>query len=89
MFFRASDFKDNKHENKVTNSMSKKEKPEETKPLIEDLNKTIKDVKKLKDDSKIMIEDRMKSKPLGSATMIFMVGLILGILIGSATARRS
>ena len=68
--------------------MSKKEKPEEAKPLIEDLDKTIKDVKKLTDDSKIMIEDRMKSKPLESATMIFMAGVILGVLIGSATARR-
>ncbi len=67
--------------------MSKKEKSEETKPLIEDLDKTIKDVKKLTDDSKVMIEDRMKSKPLESATMIFLVGLVLGILIGSA--RRS
>ncbi len=67
--------------------MSKKEKPEEAKSLIEDLDKTIKDVKKLTDDSKIMMEDRMKSKPLESATMIFMAGVILGILIGSA--RRS
>ncbi|MEE9458618.1 MAG: hypothetical protein V3V84_02515 [Candidatus Bathyarchaeia archaeon] len=68
--------------------MSKKEKPEEAKSLIEDLDKTIKDVKKLTDDSKIMMEDRMKSKPLESATMIFMAGVILGVLIGSATARR-
>jgi len=69
--------------------MSKKEKPEETKPSIEDLHKTIKDVKKLADDSKVMLEDRVKRRPLESATMIFMVGLVLGILIGSATARRS
>jgi hypothetical protein len=68
--------------------MSKK-KPKETKPTTEDLHKKIKDVKKLADDSKIIMEDRMKSKPLESATMIFMVGLVLGILIGSATARRS
>jgi len=69
--------------------MSKKEKSEEAKPSIEDLDKTIKDVKKLTDDSKVMIENRMKSKPLESATMIFMAGVILGVLIGSATARRS
>ena len=69
--------------------MSKKEKPEEEKPSIEDLYKTIMDVKKLADDSKIMLEDRVKSKPLESATMIFMAGLVLGILICSATARRS
>ena len=69
--------------------MSKKRKTEKVKPTIEDLDKTIKDVKKLADDSKIMLENRMKSKPLESATMILMAGLVLGILIGSATARRS
>jgi ElaB/YqjD/DUF883 family membrane-anchored ribosome-binding protein len=63
--------------------MSKKRKSKETKPTIEDLNKKIKDVKKLADDSKIALEDKMKSKPLESAAMIFVVGLILGILLGS------
>ena len=69
--------------------MSKKEKPAEVKPQIEDLDKTIKDVKKLADDSKVILENRMKSKPLESASMIFVAGVILGVLIGSATARRS
>jgi len=68
--------------------MSKEEKPEKVKPTIEDLHKTIKDVNKLADDSKAMLEDRMMIKPLESATMIFMAGVILGVLIGSATARR-
>ena len=69
--------------------MSKEEKPEEAKPTIEDLDKTIKDVKKLTDDSKVMLENRMKKRPLESATMIFVAGVVLGVLIGSATARRS
>jgi len=69
--------------------MSKEEKPEKVKPTIEDLDKTIKDVKKLADDSKIMLENRMKKRPLESATMIFVAGVVLGVLIGSATARRS
>ena len=69
--------------------MSKEKKPEKVKPSIEDLDKTINDVKKLADDSKIMLKNRMKSKPLESATMIFVVGVVLGVLIGSATARRS
>ena len=69
--------------------MSKKRKPGKVKPSIVLGHKKIKDVKKLADDSKVILEDRMKSKPLESATMIFMAGLILGILIGSATARRS
>jgi len=75
--------------NKVTKYMSKKEKPEEVKPTIEDLDKTIKNVKKLADDSKAMLEERMKRRPLESASMIFVAGVILGVLIGSATARRS
>jgi F0F1-type ATP synthase assembly protein I len=69
--------------------MSKKEEPEEAKPSIEDLYLKIKDVKKLADDSKTMIKERMKSRPLESAAMIFVAGVILGVLISSTTARRS
>jgi ElaB/YqjD/DUF883 family membrane-anchored ribosome-binding protein len=65
------------------NFMSKKRKSKEATPTIEDLNKKISDVKKLADDSKVVLEDKMKSKPLESAAMIFVVGLILGILLGS------
>ncbi len=68
--------------------MSKKQ-IEESKLSIEDLQKKIKDVKKLTDDSKVMLEDKMKNRPFESASMIFVVGVILGLLIGSATARRS
>jgi F0F1-type ATP synthase assembly protein I len=68
--------------------MSKK-KPEESKPSIEDLQKKIKDVKKLADDSKAMLEDKMKKKPLESAAMIFVAGVILGVLISSTTTRHS
>jgi hypothetical protein len=64
------------------NFLSKKEKPKVT-LTMEDLHKKIKDVKKLSDDSRAMLEERMKSKPMESAAMIFVVGLILGILLGS------
>ena len=67
--------------------MSKKEEPEETKPTLDDLYSTIKDVRKLTDDSKAIIEERMKSRPLESAAMIFVAGVILGVLIGSARRR--
>jgi hypothetical protein len=63
--------------------VSKKEKPKESTITIEDLHEKIKDVKKLTDDSRTLLEGRMKSRPLESAAMIFVVGLILGILIGS------
>ena len=69
--------------------MIKNEKPEEVKPSREDLHKKIKDVRKLADDSKAMLEERMKKRPLESASMIFVAGVILGVLIGSTTARRS
>jgi F0F1-type ATP synthase assembly protein I len=68
--------------------MSKK-KPEESQLPIEDLQKKIKDVKKLADASKAMLEDKMKNRPLESAAMIFVAGVILGVLISSTTARRS
>ena len=58
-------------------------KPKEAPLTIEDLHEKIKDVKKLADDSKAMLEGRMKSRPLESAAVIFVFGLILGILIGS------
>jgi F0F1-type ATP synthase assembly protein I len=67
--------------------MSKK--PEESQPSIEDLQKKIKDVKKLADDSKAILEDKMKNRPLESAAMIFVAGVILGVLISSNTTRRS
>ena len=63
--------------------MSKKEKPKESTHTIEDLQEKIKDVKKLADDSRTLLEGRMKRRPLESAAMIFIVGLILGILLGS------
>jgi hypothetical protein len=44
-------------------------------------------IKNIEDDSKAMIEERMKSRPLESAAMIFVAGVILGILIGSARRR--
>jgi F0F1-type ATP synthase assembly protein I len=69
--------------------MSKKEKPKEEKPTIEDLHKKVEDVKKLTDEYKSLLEDKMKRRPLESATMIFVAGVVLGILIGSSTAKRS
>jgi F0F1-type ATP synthase assembly protein I len=67
--------------------MSKKEESEEVKPSIEDLYMKIKDVKKIADDSKAIIEKRMRSRPLESAAMIFVGGVILGVLIGSTRRR--
>ena len=68
--------------------MSKKQ-TEESQLSVEDLQKKIKNVKKLTDDSKVMLEDKMKNRPLESAAMIFVAGVILGVLISSTTTRHS
>jgi hypothetical protein len=65
------------------NFVSKKEISKESTITIEDLQEKIQDVKKLADDSRAMLEGRMKRRPLESAAIIFVFGLILGILIGS------
>ncbi len=67
--------------------MNKKEKIEEIIPTTEDLQNKIKDVKKIADDSKVMLEEKVKRRPLESAVMIFIAGAVLGLLIGSATTR--
>jgi len=67
--------------------MNKKEKSEEVKPTMDELQNKIQDVKKLADYSKIMLEDSMKSRPLESAAMIFVAGAVIGVLIGSVTSK--
>jgi hypothetical protein len=67
--------------------MNKKEKIEEIIPTTEDLQNKIRDVKKIADDSKVMLEEKVKRRPLESALMIFVAGAVLGVLIGSATTR--
>lgn len=63
--------------------MSKK-KPKKEKLSMEILQKEIEGVKKLTYDSRILLGRHMKSKPLESAAIIFVVGLVLGILIGQS-----
>ncbi|MFC1506737.1 hypothetical protein ACFLQ6_06670 [Thermoproteota archaeon] len=71
------------------------EKPKKT---IEDLHETISEVKdhtmklgkELKDSIKIdekELEETIKKKPLESAGVIFIAGIIIGLLIGSSVSR--
>jgi len=69
--------------------MSKEKKHEEMKPTIEELQKSIEDVRKIADEYKSIVEEKMKKRPLESAAIIFTAGIIIGLLIGTATARRS
>ena len=62
---------------------------DEVKPKVEDLQKKIEDVSKLAKEYKSELEERMKSRPLQSAGIILIAGLILGVLIGTSVSRRS
>jgi ElaB/YqjD/DUF883 family membrane-anchored ribosome-binding protein len=61
---------------------------EEKKPRVEELEKRLEDVSKLVKDYRGEFEEIMKRKPMESAGIIFVVGLVIGILIG-ASSRRS
>ncbi len=62
---------------------------EKVKPTIEELQKKLEDTRKLSEKYRNQLEERVTTKPLESAGIIFIVGIILGILIGAATSRRS
>jgi len=63
----------------VLNAMSKK-----VKPSAKELQKKIEDLRKLAKEYRNELEDRVKTKPLESAGIIFVAGLILGVLIGTS-----
>jgi len=61
---------------------------EKGKPTIEGLQKKIEDMKKLVERYRTELEDRVATRPLESAGIIFIAGLILGVLIGTSSSRR-
>jgi ElaB/YqjD/DUF883 family membrane-anchored ribosome-binding protein len=69
--------------------MSKKTKAEKAKPTKEELQKKIEEVLKLTEEYKPDLEKRIKEEPLKSAGMIFLIGLVLGLILGISTCRRS
>lgn len=62
---------------------------EKIKPTIEDLQRRLEGMEKITDKYKMVLEERIRSKPLESAGLIFVGGIILGVLIGAAVSRRS
>lgn len=62
---------------------------ERIKPTIEDLQRRLEEMEKTSEKYKMMLEERIRSKPLESAAMIFIGGIVLGVLIGACTSRRS
>ncbi len=68
--------------------MSKKTKKEKAKLTKDELQKKIEEVMKLTKEYKPDLERKMKEEPLKSAGMIFIIGLVLGIILGISTCRR-
>ncbi|MCK5604659.1 hypothetical protein KAR91_22410 [Candidatus Pacearchaeota archaeon] len=62
---------------------------EKIKPTTEELQKRIEEVRELSEKYRSELEDRVKTRPLESAGIIFVAGLVLGILIATSKSRRS
>jgi hypothetical protein len=60
----------------------------EKKPTVEEVLKRVENLSKLVKNYREDFEDRMKKKPMESAGIIFVAGLILGIILGTSTSRR-
>ena len=69
--------------------MSKKTKKEKVKPTKDELQKKIEEVMKLTKEYQPELERKIKEEPLKSAGMIFLIGLVLGLMLGISTCRRS
>ncbi len=54
---------------------------EKVKPSVEELQKKIEDVKSLTKGYSTELEERMQTRPFESAGLIFIAGLILGIMV--------
>lgn len=61
---------------------------EEKKAREEEIEKRLEDLKKLVSKYRSELEEIMKRRPMESAGIIFIAGLVIGILIG-ASSRRS
>ncbi|TRO59714.1 hypothetical protein [[Eubacterium] cellulosolvens] len=61
---------------------------DKTKVTIEDLHKTINEVKDYTEKTRKELQERIKKKPLESAGAIFIAGVVVGLLIGTSMSRR-
>jgi ElaB/YqjD/DUF883 family membrane-anchored ribosome-binding protein len=61
---------------------------EKTKVTIEELQKRLGDLREYAESSRTELESMIRRKPIESAGMIFVAGVFVGILLGSALARR-
>jgi uncharacterized coiled-coil DUF342 family protein len=61
---------------------------EKIKTRIDELHKRVEDMRKLADEYKFELEETIKARPLESIVVIFIAGLIFGILLGTTSSRR-
>jgi len=62
---------------------------EKTRMTIEELQKRLGDLKEYAERSRAELEGMIKKRPVESAGVVFIAGIVVGILIGSSVARRS
>jgi ElaB/YqjD/DUF883 family membrane-anchored ribosome-binding protein len=61
---------------------------EKVKARVDELHKRVGDMRKLADEYKFELEETIKTRPLESIGVIFIAGLIFGILLGTTSSRR-
>lgn len=61
---------------------------EEKKSRIEELETKMEDIKKLVKEYRGDFEEIMKRRPTETAGIIFIAGLVLGLLLGASASRR-
>ncbi len=62
---------------------------EKPKVTIEELQQRIGDIKDYAEKTRLEIEEMVRKRPLESAGVVFIAGIVIGILIGTSIARRS
>lgn len=62
---------------------------EKAKLTLEELQKRLGDLKEYAERTRAEVEGMIKKKPVESAGVVFIAGIVVGILIGSSIARRN
>jgi len=61
---------------------------EKPKITTEELQKRLSDLTELVESSRVELEGMIRRKPLESAGVVFLAGIVVGVLVGASIARR-